>query len=170
MEKYCYNLFSAPTFNIFTGSELGGLSAELHFFICDLYAICEVEWIITSMFRSSWNIDVSVDECFRHVYINSITIYRSTTWSYVSTEPVSGQLTPRGRDTTRFFSWVPKLWWIILLINNTYPHLLSVLQNISDKSWMYIFGWPLNSWTKNRKLLIYFDINLFVKIRLVFMG
>ena len=74
MEKYCYNLFSAPTFNIFTGSELGGLSAELHFFICDLYAICEVEWIITSMFRSSWNIDVSVDECFRHVYIYSIYI------------------------------------------------------------------------------------------------
>ena len=45
MEKYCYNLFSAPTFNIFTGWELGGLSAELNFFsfVIYKYAMCEVE-------------------------------------------------------------------------------------------------------------------------------
>ena len=169
MEKYCYNLFSAPTFNIFTGWEWRGLSAELHFF--HLWFICHMwSWIITKyaheilmfLLMSAFVTCISTSTVY--------TIYRSTTWSYVSTDLVSGQLTPRGRDTTRFFSWVPKLWWIILLINNTYPHLLSVLQNISDKSWMYIFGWPLNSLTKNRKLLIYFDINLFVKIRLVFMG
>ena len=38
------------------------------------------------MYRNSWNIDVSVDESFRHVYIHIYSIYiiyRSRTWSYV---------------------------------------------------------------------------------------